>query len=291
MERRKIRDWNLFRSWAWYMPGIGGMFALLLLLIGGMLLGSMVTIAVSAFYSPEVAQSYGMLVSYPLQFLPAMVFVGYKSRMNALFDEGVPLDDDNFGKWGGLVLAVAAIIATLAAQTVSDLANMILPPLPDMLKKLFESMTGGPVWVSLLLVSVFAPFFEEWLCRGEILRGLLRKMKPAWAIIISAVFFALIHGNPWQAIPAFLLGCIFGYVYYRTGSLKLTMLMHCTNNTLAVILAHIDGIKDAESLMEVIPQPWYAVIVAVSVVIVAAFILMVSRIPLKASSPLPAPGE
>ncbi len=52
-------------------------------------------------------------------------------------------------------------------------------------------------------------------------------MNPALAIAISAIFFATIHGNLWQGISAFILGSFFGYVYYKTGSLKLTMLMHC----------------------------------------------------------------
>ena len=79
--------------------------------------------------------------------------------------------------------------------------------------------------------------------------------KPIWAIFWSAVFFAFIHLNPWQAVPAFVLGCLFGYVYYKTGSLKLTMLMHCVNNTLATLLSRIPGMGEAESFMDVL-SPW-----------------------------------
>ncbi len=75
--------------------------------------------------------------------------------------------------------------------------------------------------------------------------------------MISAVFFAVIHLNPWQAIPAFLLGCLFGYVYYRTGSLKLTMLMHFANNTFALAVAHIDAFEEAESWLDVLPGARY----------------------------------
>ena len=53
-----------------------------------------------------------------------------------------------------------------------------------------------------------------------VLRGLLgHKVKPVWAIVISAAFFAIIHLNPWQAIPAFLLGCVLllalGLMFYQ----------------------------------------------------------------------------
>ena len=62
----------------------------------------------------------------------------------------------------------------------------------DFFVEAMSSLTGGPFWSSFLVTAIFAPIFEEWLCRGMILRGLLTKIKPAWAIIISALFFALI---------------------------------------------------------------------------------------------------
>ena len=85
-----------------------------------------------------------------------------------------------------------------------------------------------------------------------ILRGMLRKVHPAWAIIISAIFFAIIHFNPWQGIPAFALGCLFGLVYWKTGSLKLTILMHAVNNLTSVILSRIPKFENCEYLFQAI---------------------------------------
>ena len=112
-----------------------------------------------------------------------------------------------------------------------------------------------PLWATFISVSVFAPLFEEWLCRGLILRGLLSKTTPALAIAISAAFFAVIHGNIWQGLPAFGMGLLFGYAYYRTGSLKLTMLMHFTNNTTALAFSKIPQFEDAETFMDIL-SPW-----------------------------------
>lgn len=109
-------------------------------------------------------------------------------------------------------------------------------PTPDWFIRLMESMTQGNVWVTLLSVAVLAPLLEEFLCRGLILRGLLAHTSTARAIMWSSLIFALIHLNPWQAIPAFVLGCLFGWVYYRTGNLWTTVFMHSVNNSLAVLL-------------------------------------------------------
>ena len=142
---------------------------------------------------------------------------------------------------------------------------------------MMDMLLGTPLWVTLLSVSVFAPVFEEWLCRGMILRGLLKHVRPVWAMVISSLIFAVIHMNPWQALPAFILGMLFAYVYYRTGSLKLTMLMHCANNTFAALLSQNERLAEIESWTEVMPLPMYAALVAVCILIVAAFIFILSR--------------
>ena len=48
-----------------------------------------------------------------------------------------------------------------------------------------------------------------------------------------------------------------GYVYYKTGSLKLTMLLHFTNNTFSLVLCNVDALKDMESWRDVMPEPIY----------------------------------
>ena len=111
-----------------------------------------------------------------------------------------------------------------------------------------------------------------------VLRGLLRKMNPFSAIAVSAVFFAILHMNPWQAIPAFCLGLLFGYTYYKTGSLKLTMLMHCANNTMAVIFSKIPQFKEAETFMDVLsPWAYWSVYAACIVTVICALIVFGRR--------------
>ena len=159
-----------------------------------------------------------------------------------------------------------------------DPVSKLLPPTPEWFDRMTEQiMVGTPLWATLLSVSVFAPVLEEWLCRGMILRGLLTRMKPGWAMVISSLFFALIHLNPWQALPAFLLGMLFAYVYYRTGSLKLTMLMHCANNTLAALLGQNEAFREIDSYSEVLPLPLYIAAAVICAVIVAVFLLTLRK--------------
>ena len=108
-------------------------------------------------------------------------------------------------------------------------------------------------------------------------------MNPALAIFIQAVFFAAIHMNVWQGLAALLIGCLMGYVYYRTGSLKLTMLIHCTNNALTVLLTHFGGekVKEADSLVDLLPGWEYAMLLVASLAILAIVLDRFRRIPLQ----------
>ena len=150
------------------------------------------------------------------------------------------------------------------------------------LQKALEELVKGNFLVNFLCVCVAAPFFEEWLCRGMVLRGLLTRMKPGWAIVISALFFALIHFNPWQALNAFIIGMVMGFVYYKTGSLKLTMLLHFINNASAVVIAHMPGEIDEQSfILDLLPRSIYIPAYIAAVAVLIACLVIFARIPLR----------
>jgi membrane protease YdiL (CAAX protease family) len=258
------------------------MTGLFLLFLLGSLLGSIISgVFVLMMGSSESVMQYSMLIAYPVSFIPPLLYASAKSRRNEFFDKGYALDSNNFGARGGFAMAVIVSIATLAAAFVCEPVSVMLPDMPETLKKSLELLMDGPLWAALLSVSVFAPLFEEWLCRGLVLRGLMKHMNPTGAILVSAAFFAILHMNPWQAIPAFLLGILFGYVYYRTGSLKLTMLMHCVNNTFSLLLSKIPGLEDIESFMDIL-SPWaYAGIYVACVLMLASAVILITGIPVK----------
>lgn len=272
-------SYDLFSTYSYFLPGLKGMLMLLVMFLLGSLLGNIVIAVLSLCLSSQFAMEYGTVISYPLMFVPPMLYASYQSRkaeFSAWTEEGaacIPLDSNNFGRLGGWRLALVASIATIAAAFIAEPINTLLPDMPEILEKALEQLTEGPLWVAFLSVSVFAPLFEEWLCRGLVLRGLLRKFNPASAIMVSAAFFAILHMNPWQAIPAFILGVLFGYVYYKTGSLKLTMLMHCVNNTLALVMSRIPSLAEAETFMDIM-SPWaYVCIYIASVLFIAAAVI------------------
>ena len=290
---RKVHNYDLYSGHAWYVPGVKGMFGLLGWLIVGSLLGGLAALLLGLFMPAEAVQEYSMLIAYPVSFLPAMVYAANQSRKNMIFDAGYLLENKHSSPYSYGVLVLVTIVMTFASMFAFDLPNYwnmqltqkssVLSRFYDLVMEALKSMTTGPFWSSFLLVAIFAPIFEEWLCRGMVLRGLLTKMKPVWAIVISALFFAVIHANPWQALNAFLIGLMMGYVYYKTGSLILTMIIHFVNNGTAVVLSNIDRFKDMEDLywIDVLGKQNYTILFLVSCCILAACLYVFSRVKLE----------
>lgn len=288
---RKVSSFDLYASQSWYVPGLKGMFGLLLWFLAGALLGMLVQALFLVFVPLDVWMSYGMILVYPLQFLPAMIYVSAKSRMNSLFEKGYKLNSSNFGKNKWWEAALATVLLSAGTIMSADLPNylnykvtMAIPgmeQLYNLFSETMRNMTQGPIWSSFLVTAIFAPVFEEWLCRGMVLRGLLTRMKPSWAIIVSALFFALIHFNPWQALNAFIIGVVMGYVYYKTGSLALTMLIHFVNNGLAVVLSNIPSLAQYDFWIDMMGRTTYGIVYLLGLCALAGGIIFFRNIPLK----------
>ena len=135
-----------------------------------------------------------------------------------------------------------SIVTTLGIGMMFNLVNNLLINNLAFMKKSYETLQGaftGGILITLLLVIVNAPFFEEIIFRGIILDGLSKRHSYKKSIIMSALFFGLYHLNMIQFGSAFVLGLFFAYVYLNTKSLKLCMLLHFVNNGFAMIVSYI----------------------------------------------------
>ena len=129
-----------------------------------------------------------------------------------------------------------SVMAALGAIIPSAWIQEQMPELPNFVEQEFSTIMATP-W-GYLVIGLLAPFSEELVMRGAILRELLKSEKlTTWtAIAISALMFALIHMNPAQMPHAFLIGLLLGWMYYRTGSVLPGIAYHWANNSAAFVL-------------------------------------------------------
>ncbi len=285
IRKSKSRSFDLLSSYNHYIPGWKGLLGFLLFFLLGCLFAVIVNFCfgvaeASGSLPAGFTMNYGILISYPLMFLPAMIYAKTASARNQMFETGYAIDNNNFSPIGGAWAAVLASLLILGSSFALDPLNFLLPEPSETFKQSMDAALGGPLWASFLSTCIFAPFFEEWFCRGMILRSLLRKCRPGLAVILSALFFALIHGNLWQGVTAFIIGCAMGFVYYRTGALKLTMLMHFVNNAFSLFQSYFLELDADAKFLDVLggDVKLYVIITVAGLVVSVACLFGLGRI-------------
>ena len=105
--------------------------------------------------------------------------------------------------------------------------------LDDNMEVLFGDIAHNILGV--ITISLIAPLLEEVLFRGAIQGYMMRRYNPWTAIVCAALIFGVTHMNPVQIVYAALIGVIFGWIYYRTGSLLSVIVGHVLNNSMAAV--------------------------------------------------------
>ena len=103
----------------------------------------------------------------------------------------------------------------------------------------------GGLIINLGLMALLPALSEELSFRGILQQLLSNSPKDGLtaqrsiAVWITAIIFSAIHMQFYGFIPRMLMGAMFGYVFVWTGSLWVPIVMHFTNNALAVIVYYI----------------------------------------------------
>ena len=97
--------------------------------------------------------------------------------------------------------------------------------------------TLGGLLVNIGLMALLPAVGEELTFRG-VVQGMFTRNKHV-AIWATAAIFSFVHLQFYGFLPRMLLGAMFGYMLWWTGSLWVPMLMHFVNNCAAVVVAYL----------------------------------------------------
>lgn len=268
------------RKLRYYTPSLGQSWLLVLIFV----------VVGSAFGSvPQLIAGFSgfqgsISITYFFTMIPVFAFVYYKATQEHQRYEFLELaappkiDSPSFGDLHSVLVFILAGLATLSISVLIDPLTSLIP-MPDSIKSILEKVLGGYSIVDTIIATIIlAPLCEEFLCRGVMLRGMLEHISPAKAIFWSAFLFALLHLNPWQAIPALFLGAFFGWLYWKTRSIRLVIFLHFVNNLAAMLLARLlpDLPIDA-GLLDILPTGCYLLLYAVALILCAGIIILFKK--------------
>lgn len=109
-------------------------------------------------------------------------------------------------------------------------------------------LNSGMFWLYIVLILLIVPFqcyAEELLFRGYLMQTVGRWLKnPAWAIIIPAPIFMVLHGyGLWGLLSVLTMALIAGFLCWYTGGLEAGIGLHIANNV-SIFIFGLLGLED-----------------------------------------------
>lgn len=86
-----------------------------------------------------------------------------------------------------------------------------------------------------LYVGLIGPVLEELVFRGILFNCCSGKYGRWYPVFITALLFAVFHRNPVQFASAICMGLVLGSLLTLTGDIRITMMIHISNNVFSVM--------------------------------------------------------
>lgn len=118
-----------------------------------------------------------------------------------------------------------------------------------------------------IAVGVIAPLGEELLFRGFFQQFLETHWKDITrAILVTALFFAMIHMNPYWFVQIYILGVVLGFLAWKTQSVLPPLILHGINNIFALVFSFTDTTETSFYLWNGHVAPWIVLLALGAVV-------------------------
>ena len=152
----------------------------------------------------------------------------------------------------------------------------------DLTEQMLQADNIGGLLLNLLVIALIPAIGEELTFRGVLQQALVKGTKNAHVgILLSAAIFSFIHFQFYGFLPRMFLGILLGYMFYYSGSLWTSILMHFVNNGTAVVIAYLDykGLINVE--METFGSTNSVPLIIASLLVTVGLIVMSSKIKYK----------
>ena len=133
-----------------------------------------------------------------------------------------------------------------APEYILDLNGLLQP----------ESILG--FFLLFIAVVIIAPLGEELLFRGFLQQILEKHWKDVTkAVLVTALFFAMIHMNPYWFVQIYILGILLGFLAWKTKSVLPPLILHGINNAMAMFFSFSEIENNSIYIFNGHVAPWF----------------------------------
>ncbi|MBQ7035110.1 MAG: CPBP family intramembrane metalloprotease [Clostridia bacterium] len=209
-------------------------FALLIYMLLTSVLQATITLLCNQFFPAFYNGPYFMLLLSGAGYLVGVpLFWGLVASMPKKAPKKQKLGFEN-----GLAFLAVAYLFMMLGNYIANFLMALIQNLrgAEITNAVSAWITGMHPLILFAIVVVMGPIVEELIFRKWIIDRLLPYSE--WlAVLTSALFFGLIHGNFYQFFYATFLGLLFSVVYTKTGKLRYTIAIHMLINFTGSIIA------------------------------------------------------
>lgn len=168
--------------------------------------------------------------------MPFLILMRKNDRRREIAMNIVPNNRAPLSKY--IYIVCISITFSLALNNILLLSN--LAEYSIAYQEAAEALYTPSLFVQILCLGIITPIMEEYIFRGLVFKRLRCRVSATRAIVASALFFGMYHGNLVQTIYGTLSGILLGYLYEKYGSLKAPILAHMLMNIVSCILTEAD---------------------------------------------------
>ena len=240
----------------WFTPVlegllIAGIYFVLLLIVSFALLAFAVMLRVPYDYLTDLQRIYANVFKTPLVFIALLITI--IPVIPAIFIARLITNFKPLGlihsiagrmRWSylGVFLSFGFLIFGLYYVGFATLDGSLTT------QNSVHPLNSGMFWLYIVLILLIVPFqcyAEELLFRGYLMQTVGRWLKnPAWAIIIPAPIFMVLHGyGLWGLLSVLTMALIAGFLCWYTGGLEAGIGLHIANNV-SIFIFGLLGLAD-----------------------------------------------
>lgn len=112
--------------------------------------------------------------------------------------------------------------------------------------------------LSFIAIAITPALTEEFATRGMVM-GSAKEYGQTFALITSATFFSLMHGNLVQIPFAFIMGIVIGFAVIKTGSILSGIIIHFINNAISVCMKYLLDMVQSIILQNIISGLYFGI--------------------------------
>lgn len=136
-----------------------------------------------------------------------------------------------------LLMGIMGMTAAVSVNVIVSLSGLAY--FSPKYQQVSHMIYSGGLFMEIVSAVIAAPILEELLFRGMIYARLRDLCGAKWAIIISAAFFGIFHGNLVQFVYAFIIGLMLAYVYEKLKTVWAPIVFHVGANLISVLITEL----------------------------------------------------